>query len=165
MSDLKNKVQQIVNSGKCMGLMMLKNELKISELEVINNLEEKDKIVLNSTYFDKVWEFLTSFDKLTLFIEKEGNIFEINTKVGPGKEGMGYFNLFAKDCLNGHLVKNSVSNIALIKLPFLHLVSYQITFLNAQGNSIYNFYLARYEHKHLLSDIEKFEMFVNEVKN
>lgn len=42
----------------------------------------------------------------------------MDTRIGPGKEGMGYFNLFEKGCLNGHLVKDSVSHIAFLKLPF-----------------------------------------------
>ena len=108
MNELKTKIDEIVSSGKCMGLLMLKNALKVSELEVLQNLDEKKTLILGNAYFDKVWEFLTTFKKLTLFLEKEGNIFEIDTRIGSGKDGMGYFNLFEKGCLNGHLVKDSV---------------------------------------------------------
>lgn len=129
MNELKTKIDEIVSSGKCMGLMMLKNTLKTSELEVLQNLDEKETLILGNASFDKVWEFLSTFKKLTLFLEKAGNIFEIDTRIGPGKEGMGYFNLFEKGCLNGHLVKDSVSHIAFLKLPFMHLTSYQVVFL------------------------------------
>ena len=137
MNELKTKIDEIVSSGKCMGLLMLKNALKVSELEVLQNLDERKTLILGNAFFDKVWEFLTTFKRLTLFLEKEGNIFEIDTRIGSGKDGMGYFNLFEKGCLNGHLVKDSVSHIALLKLPFMHLTSYQVVFLGKDGNSIF----------------------------
>ena len=155
MNELKTKIDEIVSSGKCMGLLMLKNALKVSELEVLQNLDKKKTLILGNAYFDKVWEFLTTFKKLTLFLEKEGNIFEIDTRIGSGKDGMGYFNLFEKGCLNGHLVKDSVSHIALLKLPFMHLTSYQVVFLGKDGNSIFSLYLGRENHQHDEREIEK----------
>lgn len=160
MNELKTKIDEIVSSGKCMGLLMLKNALKVSELEVLQNLDEKKTLILGIAYFDKVWEFLTTFKKLTLFLEKEGNIFEIDTRIGSGKDGMGYFNLFEKGCLNGHFVKDSVSHIALLKLPFMHLTSYQVVFLGKDGNSIFSLYLGRENHQHDESEIEKFMSFI-----
>lgn len=160
MNELKTKIDEIVSSGKCMGLLMLKNALKVSELEVLQNLDKKKTSILGNAYFDKVWEFLTTFKKLTLFLEKEGNIFEIDTRIGSGKDGMGYFNLFEKGCLNGHLVKDSVSHIALLKLPFMHLTSYQVVFLGKDGNSIFSLYLGRENHQHDESEIEKFMSFI-----
>ncbi len=160
MNELKTKIDEIVSSGKCMGLLMLKNALKVSELEVLQNLDERENLILGNAFFDKVWEFLTTFKKLTLFLEKEGNIFEIDTRIGSGKDGMGYFNLFEKGCLNGHLVKDSVSHIALLKLPFMHLTSYQVVFLGKDGNSIFSLYLGREKHQHDESEIEKFMSFI-----
>lgn len=160
MNELKTKIDEIVSSDKCMGLLMLKNALKVSELEVLQNLDEKKTLILGIAYFDKVWEFLTTFKKLTLFLEKEGNIFEIDTRIGSGKDGMGYFNLFEKGCLNGHLVKDSVSHISLLKLPFMHLTSYQVVFLGKDGNSIFSLYLGRENHQHDESEIEKFMSFI-----
>lgn len=160
MNELKTKIDEIVSSGKCMGLLMLKNALKVSELEVLQNLDERKTLILGNAFFDKVWEFLTTFKRLTLFLEKEGNIFEIDTRIGSGKDGMGYFNLFEKGCLNGHLVKDSVSHIALLKLPFMHLTSYQVVFLGKDGNSIFSLYLGRENHQHDESEIEKFMSFI-----
>lgn len=160
MNELKTKIDEIVSSGKCMGLLMLKNALKVSELEVLQNLDERETLILGNAFFDKVWEFLTTFKKLTLFLEKEGNIFEIDTRIGSGKDGMGYFNLFEKGCLNGHLVKDSVSHISLLKLPFMHLTSYQVVFLGKDGNSIFSLYLGRENHQHDESEIEKFMSFI-----
>lgn len=37
--------------------MMLKNTLKTSELEVLQNLDEKETLILGNASFDKVWEF------------------------------------------------------------------------------------------------------------
>lgn len=160
MNELQIKLEEILSSGKCMGLMMLKNALNTTELEVLQNLNQKETLILDNGAFDKVWDFLTGFKKLTLFLEKAGNIFEIDTKIGPGKEGMGYFNLFEKGCLNGHLVKESVSHIGLLKLPFMHLTSYQVVFLGKDGNSIFSLYLGRENHKHDESEVERFMSFI-----
>lgn len=160
MYELKTKIDEIVSSGKCMGLLMLKNALKVSELEVLENLDERETLILGNASFDNVWEFLTTFKKLTLFLEKAGNIFEIDTRIGSGKEGMGYFNLFEKGCLNGHLVKDSVSHIALLKLPFMHLTSYQVVFLGKDGNSIFSFYLGRENHQHDENEVDRFMSFI-----
>lgn len=48
MNELKTKIDEIVSSGKCMGLMMLKNTLKTSELEVLQNLDEKETLILGN---------------------------------------------------------------------------------------------------------------------
>lgn len=57
MNELKTKIEEIVSSGKCMELMMLKNTLKTSELEILQNLDEKENLILGNASFDKVWEF------------------------------------------------------------------------------------------------------------
>lgn len=57
MNELKTKIEEIVSSGKCMELMMLKNTLKTRELEVLQNLDEKETLILGNASFDKVWEF------------------------------------------------------------------------------------------------------------
>lgn len=162
MENLKQKIDEIVATGKCMGLSMLKNTLNVSELEICRALDKKDCTLLEGSEFDRVWDFLCRFEKLTFFIEKEGNIFELGVSVAPGREGMGYFNLFGAGSLNGHLKKESVCKIALLKLPFMHLVSYQIAFIGKDGNAIYNFYLSRYEHKHREQDLKTFDDFLNE---
>lgn len=162
MNNLKQQIDEIISQGKCMGLSMLKNTLKVSELEICRALDKKDCTLFDGADFDKVWNFLCGFEKLTFFIEKEGNIFELGVRVAPGRDGMGYFNLFGSGSLNGHLKKDSVSKIALLKLPFMHLVSYQIAFIGKDGNSLYNFYLSRTEHKHNEQDLKAFDDFLNE---
>ncbi len=42
MNELKTKIEEIVSSGKCMELMMLKNTLKTSELEVLQGYYHGD---------------------------------------------------------------------------------------------------------------------------
>ena len=42
MNELKTKIDEIVSSGKCMGLLMLKNTLKTSELEVLQGYYHGD---------------------------------------------------------------------------------------------------------------------------
>lgn len=96
--------------------------------------------------------------ELTFFIGKDGNIFEIKLEVSPGKSAHGYFNLFAHGKLNGHLRPETVAHIALLKIPFLHLQSRQIAFVNAEGQVMYSFYLTRDDNKQLKAEqVQAFE--------
>ena len=58
MENLKQKIDEIVVSGKCMGLSMLKNTLNVSELEICRSLDKKDCTLLEGSEFDRVWDFL-----------------------------------------------------------------------------------------------------------
>ncbi|MGN1281451.1 MAG: ChuX/HutX family heme-like substrate-binding protein [Succinivibrio sp.] len=158
--EIKEKVKEILNSGKSMGLMMVAKSAECSELEACMALDENDRLILDGSEFDRAYEFLKGFSSLTFFIEKGGNIFENRIKLGNGKEGMGYFNLFDEGCLNGHLLKSSVAKIALLKIPFMHLTSYQSVFFDKEGNSLYSFYLSRTNHKHDEAEVDRFMSFM-----
>lgn len=157
---IKEKVAEILNSGKSMGLMMVARSAGCTELEAAESLKDEDKLILDGSEFDRVYSFLQGFNDLTFFIEKGGNIFENRVKLGNGKEGMGYFNLFDEGCLNGHLKKSSVYKIALLKIPFMNLTSYQTVFFDKDGNSLYSFYLSRTNHKHDEAEVQIFTQFL-----
>lgn len=142
-NSLDKQVKALIEGGKSMGLTMLSNVCKKSELEVIKALPGGMGTLFDGSHFDKVWKFLTEIDTVTFFIESSGNIFEMKTKVTAGRDGFGYFNLFGKGCLNGHIRKESVSAIAFLKIPFMQLESRQIAFLNADGKVMFSFYLPR----------------------
>ncbi|MGN0901846.1 MAG: ChuX/HutX family heme-like substrate-binding protein [Succinivibrio sp.] len=154
------KVKELLNSGKSMGLMMVARNASCSELEAASVLDETDRLILDGSEFDRVYEFLKGFRSLTFFVEKGGNIFENTIKLGNGKDGMGYFNLFDSGCLNGHLLKSSVHKIALLKIPFMHLTSYQTVFFDKDGNSLYSFYLSRENHRHDEAEVLRFTGFM-----
>ena len=42
----------------------------------------------------------------------------------------------------------------------MHLTSYQIVFLGKDGNSIFSLYLGRENHKHDVSEVERFMSFI-----
>lgn len=159
--NLEKQLANLLESGKCMGLYMLSNTCKASELEIIKALPQGMAYLYENKDFDNVWKFLCSIDSLTFFIETSGNIFEIKTKVGEGREGFGYFNLFGSDRLNGHLTKSSVSTIAFLKIPFMHLESRQIAFLNKDGKVMYSFYLPREQQQIEPKAEQAFNDFVN----
>ena len=140
---LQQQLKELISGGKSMGLQMLAGVCRKSELEVIKALPEGMGMLFEGSYFDKVWQMLTEIDTLTFFIESSGNIFEFKTKIEHGREGFGYFNLFGKNCLNGHLRKETVSSIALLKIPFMQLESRQVAFINTDGKVMYSFYLPR----------------------
>lgn len=159
MSDLAEKVNAVITGGRCMGLSMLSASLQVSDREIIAALPEGMGRVFPGSAFQAVWQLLCGMGELTFFLEKGGNIFEIKTAVGPGKESFGYFNLMQKGTLNGHLQPQSIHEIAFLKIPFMQMESRQIAFLDQEGRVLYSFYLGR-ENKVLrpgpLADFERF---------
>ena len=157
MEALKAKVQEIIDSKKAKGIEMISSALGVTNAQVIEVLDEKYAKVVSKDNFYRVWDFLTSRDSLTFLVIVYNNIFEIKSKVVPGKEAQGYFNLFGKEPLHGHIKIEDVDKIALLSVPFLSLESHQIAFINADGKIMYAFYLARDEHHKLIEqDVSAF---------
>lgn len=161
MDNLTEKIYEAFDSEKSKGILMLSKEFNETELNIVKHLKPCCARLLDSNSFDEVWKFLTTFEKLTFFIEKSGCIFEPSVKVALGKDGNGYFNLFKEGTLNGHLKKENITNIALLNIPFMHLKSYQVAFFNKDGSSIFSLFLGRFNHKHKDEDIQKFMEFFN----
>lgn len=161
MGNLTEKIYEAFDSKKCKGLLMLSQEFNETELNIVKHLKPCCARLLGSESFDKVWEFLTTFEKLTFFIEKSGCIFEPSVVVAQGKDSNGYFNLFTEGTLHGHLKKENITNIALLNIPFMNLKSYQVAFFDKDGNTIFSLYLGRFNHKHREEDINRFMDFFN----
>lgn len=157
MENLKNKVQEIIDSKKAKGIAMMAQDLGVTHAQVIEVLDAKYAKVVTKDNFYRVWDFLTSRDSLTLLVISDGNIFEVKSKVVPGKEAQGYFNLFGSEPLQGHIKIDAVDEIALLSVPFMSFESHQIAFLNTKGHIMYSFYLSRDDsHKLLENDVNAF---------
>ena len=139
MTELKELVYQIINSQKAMGIDMLASACKVSPKQVIEVLDNELAKVVSKDCFDRVWDFLTKQDHMTFLTIVYGNVIEVKTKVVKGVRTHGYFNLFGKAPLNGHLKEDLITAIALISVPFMGKESHQIAFLNDEGNIMYSF--------------------------
>ena len=54
--------------------------------------------------FTEIWAELASWEKITLFIQHEGSIFEIQGQLHEGKIAQGYYNILAKSAtIGGHM--------------------------------------------------------------
>lgn len=164
MSDLVNNVQEIISSGKSMGISMIAHSLRAKEKDVIDVLNADQGLVVDGSNFDKVWSFMTTLDKMTFITLAYGNVIEVTTNVIQGKDAMGYFNLMGDAALGGHIKKDLVTHIALISIPFMKLESYQIAFLNSDGTIMYSFYLGRDNHKLRENEVLAFKNLKEELR-
>lgn len=154
---LKTKIYELIESKKALGISFIAKKLNISDKDAICELDTNEGILIHKDNFEKVWEFLTGLSELTFTTYIENSFIEVKTQVNPGKKALGYFNLTGTGALNGHLKLEDIKEIAILSVPFLHLESHQIAFLNNNGNILYSFFLSRKDHKLKESEIAKFK--------
>ncbi len=154
---LKTEIYELIKSKKAMGISFIAQKLGISDKDAICELDTEEGILLHKDNFEKIWEFLTGFGELTFTAYIKNSFIEVKTQANPGKNAFGYFNLNGTGALNGHLKLEDIAEIALLSVPFLHLESHQIAFLDNKGNILYSFFLSRKDHKLKECDVAKFK--------
>ncbi|MDD6178230.1 MAG: heme utilization cystosolic carrier protein HutX [Ruminobacter sp.] len=138
--DLKNKALEIIKEGKLMGLATLAQKLNLSPLESAKLLEGEFSKIISGDNFKSVWEGLTKYSTATIIIKNKGSVFEVKSKLSSGKDGMGYYNIFASnDCaLGGHINASNIKFIGFLELPFIKFKTANVTFFTEDGEEMFS---------------------------
>ena len=87
--------------------------LGVTDLEAAELLPEANCTFVKGDIterFTEIWAELASWEKITLFIQHEGSIFEIQGQLHEGKIAQGYYNILAKSAkIGGHM--NHIKNV------------------------------------------------------
>ncbi len=98
--------------------------------------------------FDEVWESLAQWERVTLFIQHGGHVFEVDTKLSAGKRAQGYYNILHKNAVvGGHLKPDAVGAIAFASIPFMKRESHCVIFFDKEGNVSFSVYVGRENHQ------------------
>lgn len=137
-------------------------EHNVSELAVVQAMSKEQACFLPLNQKDELLASLPSWGNMTTIIAVSGSIFEFKGSFPAGKYAHGYYNLYTKgDGLHGHLLMDSISNIALISRPFRGQESYSINFFGAQGEMVFKVYLGRDKQRVLIaSQVEQFKALI-----
>lgn len=157
MNNLEQQILDIIASGKAMGLSFIAKTLQVSDKEAIEALPAHMALVVDKDKFQKIWNFMTLQEHLTFITQVKNSFIEIKTQILAGKNAHGYFNLIGDAPLNGHLKLEDIAEIVLLSVPFMHLESHQIAFLDDKGQILYSFYLGRKQHKLIPSQVDAFK--------
>lgn len=98
--------------------------------------------------FDEFWQEMASWQKVTLFIVHDGHVFEIATRLTPGKKAQGYYNILHRDAVvGGHIRYGDIGSIAFVDLPFMGRESLSVQFFNRKGSVVFSVYVGRENHQ------------------
>lgn len=165
-SSLKVRLEEIINSKKCMGLSMLANATDSSPLLVAETLDEEYALIISGTEFENVWNALSDMGKMTVIVANSGCIFEVSTSLSKGKNAQGYYNLFGGDQpLHGHIKSENITKIGFISIPFMGMESHCVSFFNEQKDIIFSVYVGRENHKLIEKEKEDFLKLKQEYKS
>lgn len=110
-----------------------------------------------SERFPEIWEALSRWEKVTLFIIHAGSVFEIEGKLSAGKIGGGYYNILSKDAvIGGHLNYQDLAAAAFLTMPFMGRESLSVQFFNKAGEAVFAVYAGRENHQIIPSVREAF---------
>lgn len=134
--------------------------LGVTDLEAAELLPEanctfvKDDI---TERFTEIWAELASWEKITLFIQHEGSIFEIQGQLHEGKIAQGYYNILAKSAkIGGHMKYDVFSAVAFTTFPFMGRESLAVQFFTKEGKTAFSVFVGRENHQLVESVKEKF---------
>ena len=95
--------------------------------------------------------------KITLFIQHEGSIFEIQGQLHEGKIAQGYYNILAKSAtIGGHMKYDAFSAVAFTTFPFMGRESLAVQFFTKEGKTAFSVFVGRENHQLVESVKEKF---------
>lgn len=108
--------------------------------------------------FDDIWAELAGWQKVTLFIVHAGHVFEVQTKLSPGKRAQGWYNILSKDAVvGGHLQPSAIAACAFVSMPFMGRESHSVQFFDALGQVAFSVYAGRENHRLIQSVVEAFQ--------
>lgn len=110
-----------------------------------------------SQRFEELWAELADWEKVTLFIVHAGHVFEIQSKLSPGKCAQGYYNILAKGAvIGGHIRYEDIAACAFVTMPFMGRESHSVQFFAKDGSVAFSVYVGRENHKLIESVVQAF---------
>ncbi|MEE1341038.1 MAG: ChuX/HutX family heme-like substrate-binding protein, partial [Succinivibrionaceae bacterium] len=78
----------------------------------------------------------------------------LKSKLSSGKDGMGYYNIFASnDCaLGGHINASNIKFIGFLELPFIKFKTANVTFFTEDGEEMFSVSVGRNAKHELLEE-------------
>ena len=94
--------------------------------------------------FGEIWRELTAWGEVMFLVHTRDGVFECRTRLPPGEEGRGYFNIHGPDSpLGGHLRADRCRWIYFVDRPFFGKRSCSLQFVSVDGDAMFKVFVAR----------------------
>ncbi len=145
------KIRELLAARHPVTLTSIAAALGMSALEAARRLPAELVGLVDLTdpeRFDAFWAALAEWKKVTLIVQKDGHVFEIEGRLSCGKRAQGYYNILGKDSpIGGHIAFGEIAAAVFTAIPFMGRDSYAVQFMNRAGAVSFSVYVGREAHK------------------
>lgn len=158
LTSLKEQVAELLAANPHLHTTDLAKQLNVGEGAIIKALPNNLVTLLPQDQVQPLLDQLPSWGSVTTIIEKAGSLWEVKAPFPAGTHARGYFNLNMGHTANpelqlqGHLLTESFTQVALVAKPFRGKESYAIVFLLANDEVAFKVYLGRDAERNLLPE-------------
>lgn len=106
--------------------------------------------LVSGTYFDKIWQQITTWGTVTALIHNADIVFEFKGDLPAGSYGRGYFNFHGEQGFGGHIKADHCQHIAFIERQLIGKQTASVIFLNKQGDAMLKIFPGRDKRRKML---------------
>lgn len=153
-TEIRERLQQMINENPNRMLSELAGQLGISEAEAVYYLPDTMRTPAPAEDFESIWQEANRWEKATFIAITPGAVLEYMGKLPSGSHGHGMFNLQQEGIpLGGHLMIKQLGSIWFLSKPHFGKESHSIQFYTKEGKPMFALYVGRGEDKELLPDV------------
>ena len=155
---MKRLIEDLLTNNPELTTLEIAKELKVSEYEVLQNINEDIAKAVNPEHFDEIIEDISTWGKILMIKITPSFVIEINDNMPIGTYGHGYYNFDSKESsISGHLKVSDIDKIIFLSKKHRGMISHSVVFYDVKGEHIFKVFVRRDENRELLvSQVEKF---------
>ena len=155
---MKKSIKDLLTINPELTTLEIAKELKISEYEVLQNIDKNIAKAVDSKHFDEIIEDISTWGKILMIKITPSFVIEINDNMPLGTYGHGYYNFNSKESsISGHLKVSDIDKIIFLSKKHRGMISHSVVFYDAKGEHIFKVSVRRDENRELLvSQVKKF---------
>ena len=155
---MRKSIKDLLTINPELTTLEIAKELKISEYEVLQNIDKNIAKAVDSKHFDEIIEDISTWGKILMIKITPSFVIEINDNMPLGTYGHGYYNFDSKESsISGHLKVSNIDKIIFLSKKHRGMISHSVVFYDVKGEHIFKVFVRRDENRELLvSQVEKF---------
>lgn len=156
---LKEKVANLFQNNEKMSVLEAAKELKVSEFDILINMNEDVCKAVSSSKFDEIMQDIQNWGEVLFIKNTPSFVIEIKTNIPSGKYGHGFYNFDMKESnFGGHLKVDDIDKILFVSTKFMSMLGHSVQFYDKNGENIFKIYVARDKKRNLLENqVKAFE--------
>lgn len=133
-------------------LEQIAREYGVSTLEVVKNLPDEHRTIVDAAKFGEVFEDVTTWGSILFIVHTPDIVLECEGPLPPGSYARGYYNIHGDSPIGGHIRADNCRSIVFVSRPFMGRQSCSIQFFNEAGEAMFKIFVRRDEARELISE-------------